>query len=204
MLALVGVPVAIVTRPVGLALLLLPLVAWISILLVFFQQSNTLRVVEWETQGLGWPVERPAPKQLASGTVTILYIYGHLFYAAAEPFEKNLPAVEGAKRAVVILLLRGYEDVGSTVTGVLHRYTKALQDNEGKLMLAGVSPALRDQLVRTGMLDLIGEENIFLATKTIGEAGNAALRAATDWLSKSSPEADEEADLMKEAQVGAD
>jgi SulP family sulfate permease len=136
--------------------------------------------------------------------VTVLYIYGHLFYAAAEPFEKSLPAVEGAKRAVVILLLRGYEDLGSTVSGVLRRYTQALQDSEGKLMLAGVSPALRDQLVRTGMLDLIGAENIFLATKTIGEAGNAALRAATDWLSKTSPEADEEANLMKEAQIGAD
>jgi hypothetical protein len=54
------------------------------------------------------------------------------------------------------------------------------------------------------MLDLIGAENIFLATKTIGEAGNAALRAATDWLSKTSPEAEEEANLMKEAQIGAD
>jgi SulP family sulfate permease len=176
----------------------------ISILLSVFQQSNTLRVVEWEAQGMGWPVERPAPKQLESDKVTVLYIYGHLFYAAADPFEKSLPAVEGAKRAVVILLLRGYEDLGSTVSGVLHRYTKALQKNEGKLMLAGVSPALRDQLVRTGMLDLIGAENIFLATKTIGEAGNAALRAATDWLSKTSPEAEEEANLMKEAQIGAD
>jgi SulP family sulfate permease len=163
-----------------------------------------LRVVEWEAQGMGWPVERPAPKQLESDKVTVLYIYGHLFYAAADPFEKSLPAVEGAKRAVVILLLRGYEDLGSTVSGVLHRYTKTLQKNEGKLLLAGVSPALRDQLVRTGMLDLIGAENIFLATKTIGEAGNAALRAATDWLSKTSPEAEEEANLMKEAQIGAD
>jgi sulfate permease, SulP family len=176
----------------------------ISILLVVFQQSNTLRVVEWETQQTGWPVERPAPTQLESGKVTVLYIYGHLFYAAADLFEKSLPAINGAKRPVVILLLRGYEDVGSTVTGVLHRYTQALQNHEGKLILAGVSPALRDQLARTGMLGLIGEENIFLATKTIGEAGNAALRAATEWLSKTSPEADQEANLMKEAQIGAD
>jgi SulP family sulfate permease len=176
----------------------------ISIVLVVFQQSNTLRVVEWEIQEMGWPVERPAPTQLESGKVTVLYIYGNLFYAAADLFEKSLPAINGANRPVVILLLRGYEDVGSTVTGVLHRYTQALQDNEGKLILAGVSSALRDQLARTGMLDLIGEENIFLATKTIGEAGNAALRAATDWLSKTSPEPDQEANLRKEAQIGAD
>jgi SulP family sulfate permease len=170
----------------------------ISILLSVFQQSNTLRVVEWVAREAGWPVEQPAPKQLESNKVTILYIYGHLFYAAADPLEKSLPAIEAADRPVVILLLRGYEDLGSTVTGVLRRYAQGLQDHEGKLILAGVSPALRGQLVRTGTLDLIGEENIFLATRTIGEAGNTALRAATDWLSRTSPEAGEEPELMKE------
>jgi sulfate permease, SulP family len=159
-----------------------------SILLFVFQQSNTLRVVEWDTRDTGWPVERPAPEQLESGKATVLYIYGNLFYAAADLFEKSLPAAEDTRRAVVILLLRGYEDIGSTVIGVVRRYTQTLQANGGKLILAGVSPALRDQLQRTGMLSLIGQENIFLATDTIGEAGNAALRAATDWLAGSSTE----------------
>jgi SulP family sulfate permease len=162
----------------------------ISILLFVFQQSNTLRVVAWDTSDTGWPVERPVPKQLESGSVTVLFIYGNLFYAAADLFEKSLPAVEGSKRGVVILLLRGYEDIGSTVIEVLRRYAQALQSNAGKLILAGVAPRLRNQLQRTGMLDLIGEENMFLATDTIGEAGNAALRAAKDWLAESSTEGD--------------
>jgi SulP family sulfate permease len=162
----------------------------ISILLFALQQSNTLRIVEWVVQETGWPVERPAPRQLESGRVTVLYIYGSLFYAAAKTFEESLPAVEGATRAAVILLLRGYDDIGSTVIEVFRRYAQALQANAGKLILAGVSPGLRGQLQRTGMLTLIGEENTFLASETIGEAGNAALRAATGWLAKSSVESD--------------
>ncbi len=162
----------------------------ISILLFVLQQSNTLRIVEWVVQESGWPVERPAPSQLESGRVTVLYIYGSLFYAAADSFEKSLPAVENAHRSVVILLLRGYEDVGSTVSEVFRRYTQALQTNAGKLILAGISPALHAQLERTGMVALIGEKNIFLASATIGAAGNAALRAATDWLAESSTESD--------------
>jgi len=154
----------------------------ISILLVVFQQSNTIRIVEWETQDNGWPVERPVPKQLDSDKVTVLYTYGNLFYAAADTFEKSLPAVEGSTRAVVIFLMRGYEDIGSTVIEVFHRYTLGLQANNGKLMLVGVAPKLQAQLQRTGMIDLIGEENIFPVTETIGEAGNAALHAATAWL----------------------
>jgi SulP family sulfate permease len=137
-------------------------------------------------EGSGWPVERPAPRQLDPDRVTVLYVYGNLFYAAAKVFEEHLPVVEGTTRAVVILLLRGYEDVGSTVSEVLRRYTQTLQANGGKLILAGLSPALRGQIQRTGLLTLIGEENIFLATESIGEAGNTALRAARDWLAESS------------------
>ena len=154
----------------------------IAILVFVLQQSNTLRIVEWDAQKPGWPVELPAPTKLESNKITVLYIYGNLFYAAADTLEKNLPAVEGARRAVVILLLRGYDDLGATVIGVLHRYTQALQANGGKLVLAGVSPALRDQLQRTGILDLIGEKNLFPVTQTIGESGNIALDAAREWL----------------------
>jgi SulP family sulfate permease len=73
------------------------------------------------------------------------------------------------------------------VSEVLHRYTQALKVMDGKLILAGVSQQLHRQLQRTGMVDLIGKENIFPATKTIGEAGNAALKAANDWLAEASP-----------------
>jgi SulP family sulfate permease len=154
----------------------------ISILLFVFQQSNTIKVVEWVTQPNGWPVERAAPKQLESSKATFLYVYGNLFYAAASTLENNLPNVEGSFRAVVILLLRGSEDVGSTVNEVFRRYAEALQSHSGKLILAGVSPALRKQFERTGLLNILGPENIFPSTETIGEAGNAALKAATDWL----------------------
>jgi sulfate permease, SulP family len=162
----------------------------LSILLFVLQQSNTIRVVEWVVVETGWPVEQPAPTKLRSDKVTVLFVYGNLFYAAASTLESNLPLVEKATRPVVILLFRGYEELGSTVNEVLRRYTQALQANRGKIILAGVSPALLAQLQRTGLLDLIGKENIFPVTKNIGEAGNAAYHAATDWLAASSIEQD--------------
>jgi sulfate permease, SulP family len=154
----------------------------LSILLFVFQQSNILQVVEWDFQESGWPVERPVPKQLTSDKITVLFTYGNLFYAAADNLEKNLPSADGTQRAVVILALRGYEDLGSTVIGTLRRYAESLHANRGRLMLAGVSPMLKSQLQRTGMVSFLGEENIFPATPTIGESGNNALRAAKQWL----------------------
>jgi len=173
----------------------------ISILLLVFQQSNTLRIVEWVPRENGWPVEQPAPKQLESGRVTVLFIYGNLFYAAADTFEKSLPVPDGTQRSVVIMIFRGFDDIGSTVIGTLRRYTEALQVNGGKLILAGVSPALRDQLQRTGMLNLIGEENIFLASETLGEAGNAALDAAMEWLAETEVTENPEKGQIDEAPI---
>jgi SulP family sulfate permease len=162
----------------------------IAILLFVFQQSNTVKVVEWVPQEKGFPIERPAPKHLESGKVTFLFVYGNLFYAAATTLETNLPEVEGSSRAVVILLLRGSEDVGSTVNEVFRRYTEALHDHSGKLILAGVSPALRNQFKRTGLINIIGPENIFPATVSLGESSNLAMDAATEWLARSAAEQD--------------
>jgi hypothetical protein len=49
-------------------------------------------------------------------------------------------------------------------------------------MLIGVDEAARDQLAKTGVLKLIGEENVFLATPQLGEAMNQAIETAHAWL----------------------
>ena len=71
---------------------------------------------------------------------------------------------------------------------VLSRYTKTLQASGGKLMLAGVSPSLRDQLRRTGAMDLIGEENVFMVEDQLGASMSAAYLSAKAWLEQDNPD----------------
>jgi hypothetical protein len=54
-----------------------------------------------------------------------------------------------------------------------------------------VDAAIRDQLAKTGVLKLIGEENVFVATPQIGEALNQAVAAANAWLGQPGPAAEE-------------
>jgi SulP family sulfate permease len=65
---------------------------------------------------------------------------------------------------------------------VLDRYTRTVQGNQGRLMLAGVSDGVYSQLKRTGLLELIGQENVFLAQPQWGAAANEALEAAQLWM----------------------
>jgi SulP family sulfate permease len=113
-----------------------------------------------------------------------LHVYGSLFFAAAKNMEEMLPEVGGATHAVVAINLRGKSEIGSTFVTVLQRYAQALQDRHSKLMLVGVDPVVRDQLAKTGVLKLIGDENVFVATPQLGAALNQAVAAATAWLSQ--------------------
>ncbi len=153
-----------------------------SVLLYVFQGANRIRLVEMVPVKGGFPTEQPAPRQLASRRVTGLLPYGSLFYAAAKTLEENLPAADQARQAVVIFLLRGYDEFGSTMIGVLDRYARTLQGNGGKLMLAGVSEGVFQQIDRTGLLGLIGRENVFMAQPQWGAAANQALETAQAWL----------------------
>ena len=156
----------------------------LSILLNTIHQSNKVVVTQWVLQPVGFPLEQPPPQRLPSHQLTLLHVYGSLFFAAAKNMEEMLPAVGDATRAVVAINLRGKSEIGSTFVTVLQRYSQALQARQGKLMLVGVDPLVRDQLAKTGVLELIGDENVFVATPQLGEALNQAVAAATAWLAR--------------------
>ena len=153
-----------------------------SLLLHVFRESNRTEITQLVLVPGGLPEERPAPTKVPSNRLTMLYVHGSLFFAAAKNVEDMLPAVGDSRRAAVALLLRGKSEMGSTIITVLKRYAEALQANDGRLMLVGVDLATRDQLARSGVLKVIGEENVFLATRELGAAMNQAAAVAHAWL----------------------
>ena len=154
----------------------------LSIVLHVFRQSNKIVVKQWVLQPEGFPLEQPAPRRLPSRELTLLHVYGSLFFAAAKSMEEMLPDPSDATHAVVAINLRGKSEIGSTFVTVLQRYARVLQAHGSKLMLVGVEPAVREQLAKTGVLKDIGDENVFVATPQLGVALNNAVAAATAWL----------------------
>jgi SulP family sulfate permease len=157
----------------------------LSILVYVFNQSNKVFVKELALQPRGYPIEQASPASVPSGRLTVLIIYGSLFFAGAKSLEDLLPAVDKAQKAVVALVLRGETEIGSTFIVVLQRYARALQANGCCLMLVGVEPNAYEQLVKTGTLQQIGPENVFPAQPQLGAALNEAIVAAETWLAGS-------------------
>ncbi len=126
-----------------------------------FKELENTTIVALETDAEGYPVELPVPEVLPDNKVTFLKIYGSLFFAGAKNFEEKLPDVDATHNAVVILNLRGYNELGATFITVLERFAKDMQKNDNTLMLVNVSPQVYTQLVNTNRLRVLGEENVF-------------------------------------------
>ena len=157
----------------------------LSVLLYVVQQSNQIKVKAWEWEPGEMPLEHDAPEVVPSNEVTYLMIYGSVFFATAPLIEEHLPEVTtDTNNAVIILGLRGEEDLGSTFLEVLERYAIDLQKHNSKLMIAGVSPLMQVQLDKTKVAKIIGRENIFMNTDRIGEASTLAWDAAQKWLAE--------------------
>ena len=157
----------------------------LSVLVYLVSSAQDVRLMQIIANPDGTYREQPVPAQLTSNSVTILHAYGNLFYAGAYKLEDLLPLPKDTQRPVVILRLRRSDSISSTLINVLEHYEAQLKACGGKLMLAGVSPRVKEQLdVTETTRDVLGNEDIFLATENIGEATKLALEAAQAWLER--------------------
>ena len=155
----------------------------LAVLLYVIRQSNRITVKTWDVQPGRFPVEGKPPRAVPPAKVTVLVPYGSLFYASAPLFKEQLPVVSpDTRHAVVILGLRGADDVGSTFLQVVAGYAKALRRQESRLMLVGLASDVIRQLERTGIVQDIGRENLYQATEELGQALMQAIGAAESWI----------------------
>jgi sulfate permease, SulP family len=128
--------------------------------------------------------ETEPPARLPSDTVTVLDVYGSLFFAGARTLRDALPDPSGASKPVVVLRLRGRTRVGSTLIEVLDDYADDLRDAGGRLYLSGVHPELERQLRRAGKLDVGREVRTVTAGAIVGASTEEAIAQANAWLGR--------------------
>ena len=171
----IGTLILPIQLAVGLGVLL-------SSLLYINQSSTDVSLVRLVKRPDGQIEELKAPKKLSSHEVTVLDIYGHLFYAGARTLEQQLPAPEGSQSPVVVLRLRGYNSLGATLLDVLSDYAEKLQAVGGRLYLSGMSEAAYEQVVDSGRIELMGPVHAYEAEPVIWESTSEAVTDARTWL----------------------
>jgi SulP family sulfate permease len=156
--------------------------AAISVLKYIYLSSLDVRVVQVTIDGDSRPREASGPRSLSDSSVTVLDIYGSLFFAAGPKVRESLPTVGEARRAVVVLRLRGRGTLQSTTITLIRDYSAELAAGGGRLYLAGVGEEMEDQLRRTGLLETLGPDAVVPATDELYGSCEAAQRRGREWL----------------------
>jgi SulP family sulfate permease len=155
----------------------------LSIVLYVAQESSALTLARWELEDDGTILETDPPAHLGECEIVVLQPYGSLFFAAADRFDAALPTVdEGSRHSVVIVRLRGQEDLGTTFIDVLARYAQSLADVDSRLLIASAGKRVRGQLAASGLDDLIGAENIYRGRRRLGASVRDAYADARRWI----------------------
>jgi sulfate permease, SulP family len=155
----------------------------LGIILFVAQQSNRLRVRQLEFHAEGRMREVDPVHTLPPHDVVVLQPYGSLFYASAPVFEAQLPNAEADSRgSVVILRLRGIDELGLSSIAVLGRYLDDLEQHDSTLWLVVASDRVRDQLEAGGLLERLGPERLYRSSEWIGESVRRAHRDAREWV----------------------
>lgn len=156
--------------------------AAISVVKYIYIASLDVQVRQVEFSEPGQLRELAAPAALASDAVTVLDIYGSMFFAAAPRIRECLPVVADAHCPVVVLRLRGRGSLHSATIALLRDYASQVAACGGRLYLAGVGDEMREQLQRTGLVDLLGPDAVVGATEELYGACATARRRGEAWL----------------------
>ncbi|MFF2372275.1 SulP family inorganic anion transporter [Agromyces sp. NPDC058110] len=155
----------------------------LAVILFVAQQSNRIRVRRLEFHGASRLREVEPMAVVPPHDVVVLQPYGNLSYATAPVFEALLPKVDDDSRgSVVIVRLRGIDDLGLSAVAVLERYLDDLERHDSALWLAVAGRRLADQLAAGGLLDRLGPARVYESSEWIGEAVHRAHDDAWEWV----------------------
>lgn len=181
-IALVATFVATLFLPVAVAV---GVGVALSLLLQLNREAMDLTVVQLVPRDDGRFEEQPAPKVLKSDQVTVLDVYGSLFFAGARTLQARLPEVGQAQRPAVVLRLRGRVSLGATFFRILATYAEQIGAVGGRLYVSGLDPDMAALLARTVPVTVEPPDRVFGATPVLGEATWAALEVARAWVVQS-------------------
>lgn len=131
----------------------------------------------------GWFLADDLPATLDGDRVTVLRLGGSDFFAETPTLMDELPGPSPENgRSVLVLDLGDRQSFSSTTIKALGKYHAALTDAGDDLVLVGVSDALRETLDRTGVLAMIGPDNVLGHDPHLGADRDAGARRGAELL----------------------
>jgi SulP family sulfate permease len=172
-----------------LATLLLPLeyAVFAGIFLnigLYLRVASRLHLVQMVPTSSGPFLERPLHVEGTANEAIFLQMEGELFFGVADELGDQLARISRSDVKLVILRLKRTHSIDATVLGVLEQFFRDIRSRGGYVLLCGLRPVLTHRLRTFGLIDLLGEDNVFQAAPGIFTSAKQALARARTILGK--------------------
>ncbi len=153
-----------------------------SLVLYCVEAAKSAKLIALRPSDTGWE-RAPVPATLPSNDVTVLHYAGVGLFAEVPRIDEEWPMVSGSRNAVVVLSMAALPDVPSSkVIHALEKWARNLRDHDGRLIIAGLSPAALEVLQRGGIADVVGSDGLIPATTKIFGALSDAVERGRQWI----------------------
>jgi SulP family sulfate permease len=157
--------------------------ALLSLLIFVFTEPQDIMLEELIVLEDGRYQEHPLPDKFPSNRATVVEVKGLDYFAVAYLLEEEMPSIIDTHNSVIIFNLHDRTHLGTDVLVWMQEYAQKLQESGNTLMLVEMEASVQKQLYRTGALEVIGKENIFIASRIVNESVNEALKKANELIS---------------------
>lgn len=134
-------------------------------LTLYLRKASRPSLVEYEFNQEGHLAEAAAPGVRQNPAISIVHVEGELFFGAAELFRTQVQqSCADPNLRIIILRLKNARHMDATSVMALEELVRALRADGRDLIISGVMKDIYRVLRDSGMIDVIGKENIFPAS----------------------------------------
>lgn len=153
-------------------------------ILAHLRRASRLHMTEMVPIGGGRFGERPLA--MSADQITrpwaILQFEGDLFFGVADELHDRLKPYETGPVRVLVVRMLPTHSIDLTAMTVLGRFVEAVRARGGHVLFCGVRPPLYERFMANGLIDTIGEANVFRPGAASGDSAQEALRRAAEIL----------------------
>jgi len=158
-------------------------------LALFLQTTATPTLAEYTINETGNLAELSDPTKRPDPQISIIHVEGELFFGAADLFQEQVRRLaEDQNIRVFILRMKNARHLDASTVMAMENLYDYLRQTGRHLLISGSNPDVTKVLRNSGLLDQIGEKNIFPAEKNPTVATRNALKRAQQLLPDQNPE----------------
>lgn len=148
-------------------------------LALFLHKASAPHLMEYSFTDEGNLREIDSPGKRTHAQISIVHVEGELFFGAADLFQDQIRRICGEDDIkVIILRMKNARHLDATTVMALDQLLDYLQKDGRHLIISGITPDVSRVLMRSGVFDKIGAENIFPAEANLNVSTRNALKRA--------------------------